>query len=698
MDKNLELRLFSNMENLNEIIVTAQKREELIQDIPVSITSLSKEAILDNQIQYTNDLTAITPNLYASDPGDSRTVTSIRGIVSTSYDPAVATYIDGVNQFNLDTYVSQLFDIERIEILRGPQGTLYGRNAMGGVINIVTKKPEKETAVFAEAGFGNYGRHRYLASVQTPLWNDKLSFGAAALYTERNGFYRNEFNNSDYDSQKSLSGNYYLKYHFNPSWNATLNFKHFYANNEGAFPLVIGKEAAFESPFTLNQNQLAVMKDHTINSSLVIEHKGSDLNFSSQTAFQKNYRYYQNGIDADFSALDALYIKNDYGKDWNNVKVVTQEFRFSSPARNKKLNWTGGSYIFYEESPVKQATVFGEDAAMLGSEATNFSLISTSESTSKGIAFFGQADYELTSKLNFIAGLRYDYEHKEQSVVGEYQQNDSPEPAFKFQPDTSAVATFKAFSPKLGTSYELSEEYLFFLTYSKGYRAGGLTPLTTDPNQPPLYEYRPEFSNNFEIGAKNTFLNKKILLNATLFYTTVTDVQVPTLLLPDAVVITRNTGKMTSKGLEVELRTKPFKGLELNYDLGITNAKYDDLKVAGEDGMVDLGGNMQVFTPDLTSMLSIHYTSDFDFINGLDFSFYTGWKHIGKQYFDLANTLKQEPYSLFNAHFGMKYHRYKLVFWANNIFDKKYISYGYNFGAVHLGNPASFGTSLYFQL
>src|SRR4030095_11452262 len=119
-------------------------------------------------------ITAIIPNLYSANPGDHRNVTSIRGITSTSYDPAVATYIDGVNQFNLDTYISQLYDIERIEVLRGPQGTLYGRNAMGGVINIITKKPTNQPNGFGSVSIGNYGRQRYNLGIRGPLIKDKL--------------------------------------------------------------------------------------------------------------------------------------------------------------------------------------------------------------------------------------------------------------------------------------------------------------------------------------------------------------------------------------------------------------------------------------------------------------------------------------------------------------------------------------------
>lgn len=684
-------------ERLKEVVVTAQKREELIQEIPLSITSLSYENVKQSQIQNANDLTAISPNLYARDPGDRRTVTSIRGIVSTSYDPAIATYIDGVNQYNLDTYITQLFDIERIEVLRGPQGTLYGRNAMGGVINIITREPQNETTIFGEATLGNYSQQRYMAGIRTPL-AEKLYFGAAGLYEEREGFYTNEFTGSSYDDQKNYSGNYYLKYLFSPTWNATWNLKHFSAENEGAFPLNMGIEGAFENPYTLNQNQLSTMKDNTFNTSLVIDHKGQNLNFSSQTAFQQNYRYYENPIDADFSPLDAVSIINDYGKDWNTVKVATQELRLSSPSgTDRNLKWTAGTYMFYQESPVKQATHFGEDASLVGSEEINYSLINTSEATGKGIAFFGQLNYQVAEKLGVIAGLRYDYENKKQSVLGEYQMDSDTEPLFEYQPDSTAKASFNAFSPKAGLTYDFSEKNLVFFTYSRGFRAGGLTPLSSDPSQPPLYEYKPEFSNNFEIGTKNSFLENKLLINATLFYTEVSDVQVPTLVMPDGVIITRNTGSLNSKGLEVELRALLTTGLELSYDLGFTNASYKSLRIAQDGNEVNLRDNKQIYTPEVTSMLALQYQSNLGLNETWEFTARAEWKYLGEQYFDLANSLRQEPYSLYNGNLGVSYKDIKLMIWGRNIFDTEYVSYGYNFGAVHLGNPTTLGVTLSFD-
>jgi iron complex outermembrane receptor protein len=173
---------------LDEVVVSAQKREEVLQRLPISVTALNARQVQEFRLWDIRELTGIVPGLLSSDPGDKRNVTSIRGIVTTSYDPAVTTHIDGCNQFNLDTYISPLFDVERIEVLRGPQGTLYGRNAMGGVINIITRQPTNQATGFAEATIGNKGQQRYSLGVRVPVVKDKLYVGAAGLYQRMNGF------------------------------------------------------------------------------------------------------------------------------------------------------------------------------------------------------------------------------------------------------------------------------------------------------------------------------------------------------------------------------------------------------------------------------------------------------------------------------------------------------------------------------
>jgi len=687
--------LIASTNQLDEVVVTAEKKEELLQKIPASITALNAKQINAFGLWNTKEITGIIPNLYSADPGDARDVSSVRGITTSSYDPTVATYIDGVNQFSLDTYIPTLFDVERIEVLRGPQGTLYGRNAMGGVINIITKQPNNASSGFADISIGNYNQQRITAGFKTPLIKDKLFFGASILSNKRDGYYTNEFTQSSYDNQNGLSGNYFLKYIVSSCWDINLNFKQLANENQGPFPLVFGTEEALNNPYRLNQNSITTMKDKTSNSSLTIRYTGSGFNFSSQTAYQQNYRYYTNPIDGDFSPIDAISVINNYGSKWNNNKVLTQDFKFTSaPSSNSKLKWTAGAFLFYQDAPVKQATRFGIDANLMMIGDSLFSIINTSTTLKKGFAIYGQATYALSDKLNMSFGLRNDYENQRLSILGEYQRDPSPE-LYTTTSDTLGRTNFNAISPKLSLDYQVNNNSLWYGSYSKGFRAGGLSPLSSDPSQPPLVGYLPEYSNNFETGIKNNWLSNKLILNIALFYTKVTDAQVPSLILPDAITITKNTGQLSSKGVEAELMFIPTKGLLLQYSFGATSASYDKLEIASQGASVNLAGKRPIFTPSSTSLLAAQYS--YPVSSELKIMLRGEWKYIGTTYFDLANSIQQSPYHLLNAKLGMEYKRTALSFWAKNLAGAKYISYGYDFGAVHLGDPAIFGTSFSYK-
>lgn len=694
-NESLVVQLKPSSAQLDAVIVSAQKREESLQKIPFSISSISSTQVQEYRLWNIKEITAIVPNFYAADPGDNRNVSSIRGITTTSYDPAVATYIDGVNQFNLDTYIAQLADVERIEILRGPQGTLYGRNAMGGVINIITKQPSNQLRGNMELSVGNYGQHRFGYGIRFPLVKDKLFAGFAGVYEGRKGFYSNQFNNESFDRQRGAIGNYYLKFVPTSKWNLTLNVKHSWNRNHGTFPLVMNPDSALKYPFQLNQNAVTKMIDDVFNGSLSINHFGKAFHFGSQTAYQTNRRYYDKPIDGDFSPIDGITIINNYGKNWNRVKVFTQEFKLSSPASSSSpVNWTAGSYIFIQDNPVKQAVHFGNDADLVGAPDKNFSLISTTRGKNYGIAFFGQVAYTITEKFDLIAGLRYDYEKKKLSVLGEYQKDPNPTPVFQTQPDTSAANSFNAFSPKFGLVYRATESSNLFMTYSRGYRTGGLTQLSADPSQPPLYPYKPEYSDNIEIGIKNNLFSNRLYLNIAAFFTRVKDAQVPTLIVPDAITVTRNAGKLTSKGVEMELTASPLNGLQVVYNVGYTDAEYKTLKLSQNGSSVDLAGKKQLFTPDVTSMLALQYSYNIGTKQNLKAVVRGEWMYLGKQYFDLANNISQSPYHLLNTRFGLSANNFELMFWGRNLADKNYISYAYDFGAVHLGNPKTYGVTL----
>ena len=696
--QGLEIMMEESASRLDAVVVTAQKKEELLQQIPFSISAISSRQVQEYRLWNSKEITAIVPNLYSANPGDQRNVTSIRGIVSSAYDPAVVTYIDGVNQFSLDTYIAQLFDVERIEVLRGPQGTLYGRNAMGGVINIISKEPENHSDGYAEISVGNYGEQRYTLAYRTPLVKNKLYLGIAGMYDGMNGFYTNQYNNTNFDRQHGITGNYFLKWLASSHWHFTLNVKYQINRNDGIFPLAASADQAFANPFKVDQNAITTAVDNTTNASFIANYSGRQFNFSSQTAYQSNYRYYKEPIDGDFSPIDGITIIDNYGKPWNKVKVLTEECRFTSAPSSSKLKWTGGLYFFYQDNPTKQATRFGRDAALVGSPDSLYSIITTSKSKRTGIAFYGQFTYSISEKFDIIAGLRYDYEHDYMNVLSQYQHDPDPNPQFDLQPDTSATAGFSAFSPKFGLAYHINPNHNAYISYSRGFRTGGLTQISPDPTQPPLYPYKPEYSDNMEAGIKNMFFDNKIQLNLALFYSIVSNAQVPTLVLPQAVTITKNAGRLTSEGAEAELAATLFEGLEAFYNFGYTHAVYKTLNLSQNGTEVDLSGNHQIFTPDITSMLTLQYSYPVGKKKGLKLVVRGEWIYLGTEYFDLANSIKQSPYSLFNTRFGISSHHVEAMFWVRNIADKKYIAYAYDFGAVHLGDPLTYGITVMLRL
>ncbi|WP_316847470.1 TonB-dependent receptor [Pedobacter psychrodurus] len=691
-NQNLNIVLAETNSKLDEVTVSAQKTEENVQNVPASVTTFSAAKINDYRLQNTRDLATLVPNLYSSNPGDGRNVTSIRGIGTTSYDPAVATYIDGVNQFGLDTYISSLFDVERIEVLRGPQGTLYGRNAMGGVINIITKQPGNNTSGFAGIDIGNYGQQRYSLGIRTALIKDKLFFGAAGLYNKQNGFYTNTFNDTKFDKLHGFLGNYYLKFLASSKFAITLNVKHNENRNNGTFPLTGSIDEALANPFQLNQNSTTEMVDNLFNASLSANYSGNDFNFTSQTAYQSNYRYYKSPIDGDFSPADIVSIVNNYGKDWNKVRVYTQEFKFSSPASHvSKLKWVAGLYGFYQKNPVKQGSYFGADGAVYGAEPFT-TAVNINDGKGAGFAAFGQLSYQITEKLTATAGLRYDYEHKRLLASGEYLIP-TLDPIV-IQGDTLAKANFYAISPKLSLAYAIADHNNVYATYSRGYRAGGITQLASDPTSKPLDTYKPEYSNNFEIGSKNTFFDQRLSANIAAFYVNITDAQIPVLILPDALTTTRNAGKLVSKGIELELSARPVKGLSIDYNFGYTDASYKALNVSKGGETVDLTGNKQIYTPETTSMFALQYSYEIDKRTKLNAIARGEWLFTGNQFYDLSNQIQQKGYSVYNAKLGFSAQKFDLFVWGRNLSNKTYIDYAYDFGAAHLGNPKTYGISL----
>ncbi|WPU91754.1 TonB-dependent receptor [Mucilaginibacter sabulilitoris] len=686
----LDFKLAESNQQLNEVTVSSEKRQEAIQKIPAAITSLDAKQIKDYRLWDITNLTAIAPSLFVVEHGNSTSSNffNIRGVMGFSNEQAVATYVDGVYQFDYFSAPPLFNDVQSIEILRGPQGTLYGRNAFGGVVNITTKQPGNTPSGYAEMTFGNYGEQRYTVSLSEPIIKDKLFASGSFTYNHRGSIYYNEFTKSGFDRREDYSGNFNLRYLPSAKWSLALNVKTENDNDRGSFPWIGSIDDVFSKPYQVNTNNTNVERRNNFNTSLAANYYGRNFNFTSVSSYIDWHAWYEGkGVDYDFSPLDILSTAPD-----NHQHVFSQEIRFASPsASQSKFKWVAGAYGFTQNLYTYSPVYYGPDYLQLDpTSGAPFTMTSISHGNNKGYAFFGQGIYSLTDKLDFTAGIRYDYESRGLGQYTHYQKD--PDPETLLTPNADYRASFHAVTPKFVLSYKLQENMLLYGSYARGFRAGGLNTNATNPAQVP---YQPEHSDNYEIGWKNTLFNNKLKLNLTAFYLEQHNQQISTAM--DGInALILNVGEMHNKGAELELTALPIKGLQIDWNGSYSHARYTSLLLYSADakGVVDYKGDQPINTPPVSSMLAAQYTYNFSGSKQQFAAFVRGeYRYIDKYYFDFINSLSQPAYNLFNAKAGITSKHLELNFWARNISDKKYVAYG-SFGTFLLGTPRTYGTTL----
>lgn len=687
---NLVVQLQSASRQLNEVVVTAEKNQQDVQKVPAAVTVLDAKQIRDYRLWDITNLTAIAPNLFTVEHGNSTSSNflNIRGVMGFSNEQAVATYVDGVYQFDYFSAPPVFNDIQSIEILRGPQGTLYGRNAYGGVVNITTRQPGNTPSGYTEISFGNYGQQRYTVSLSEPIVKDKLFASGSFTYNHRGSIYNNEFTKSGYDRREDYSGNFNLRYLPSANWSLAFNVKKENDNDRGSFPWITSYDEVFSKAYQVNSNNANVERRNNFNTSLAANYYGRDFNFTSVSSYI-DYRLYHpdGGIDYDFSPLNILSVGPD-----TRQHIFAQEIRFASPsARDSKLKWVAGAYGFMQKNEINSPTYYGPDYLQLDPTSNApFTTTDISRGTNMGYAFFGQATYSLTDKLNFTAGIRYDYENRKLSQYSDYQKD--PNPLTLSVPNQDYDTTFHAVTPKFVLSYKLRDNMLLYGSYARGFRAGGLNTNAPTPAQVP---YQPEHSDNYEIGWKNMLLDNKLKLNLTAFYLEQHNQQISTS--HDGVnQLILNVGEMHNKGAELEVTALPVKGLQIDWNASYSYARYTSLLLYSDNAkaVVNYKGNQPINTPPFSSMLAAQYTYDFAGSKQKVAAFVRGeYRYLDKYYFDFINGLNQPAYSLFNAKAGITSKNFELHFWARNISDKKYVAYG-SFGTFILGSPRTYGTTL----
>ena len=696
----VEVKLSASSVRLGDIVVTAEKEEERIQVAPVAVAVISTEQLERAAVKTPSELTGFVPNLVeASTGGAGANILSIRGVniltAATSYENAIAFYVDGVYQYDGADANIQFGDIDRIEVLRGPQGTLYGRGALGGVINIFTRQPTNQTRSFLSADFGNYGQMKYVGTVSGPLVRDKLFALGEVLYFRRGGIYKFAGSGLDADKERTFGANARLKYVASDKLNFGLNAKLERGHYFGSFPWASSDSVAFANPHIATFGPEPNEEFRNLGGySLDARYTSRSVQLTSTTAYQRTFRGTGvDGLDVDFTPLKFLVsqygVKGTYDAPGYVNYAWSEELRLgSSGGSASPFRWTVGGYLFDQTSPIVTDVFVAQALSAFGAD---YHSQNTSHLDSKGFAAFGQATYTVANKVDFTVGLRRDHYKALTSQEGRIVVTGGPTIPV---PLVSAEATSNAWTPKASIAYRPNERVTVYGLYARGFRPGGNNLVGVLLQQPATF--KPEYTSNFEAGLKLTSADGRVRANLTGFYFKWTDQQVNSYDFSTFSSVTLNTGRSSSKGVELELSALPARHLEADWNLGLTSAKFDSLNLSLDPAHpVRYDGNYIALTPKVTSNLAA--TTDIPLGRRGDQIVLRGeWRYLGRHYFDLANTIMSDPYSLFSGRASLKVRDVEVAVWGRNLGNKVYIAYAQAFGGTRtfLGEPRTFGVTL----
>ncbi len=739
----LTLALPVNAQQLEEIVVTATHREQNLQDVPVAVTAIGAEDLIKADIFDAATIAAHTPGLAYAEFSPGQATLSMRGISSADdgagLDNSVALFLDGVYIGRGASINFDMFDLERVEILRGPQGTLFGRNSIGGAINVISSKPSDEFYAKVGATAGNEGILRYQGLVSGPL-SENVSAKISATHREHDGYVRNLVLNKDQQNEDQTSVRGQIRYTRDSSeWLFSADWMEDDRDDMGRTPVVD------------NAPLSAILAQNGIT--------GPRQNASSRPGFSKRMA---NGISAqgdfefDTGVLTSITAFRHSETDWEMLSVgaplgglglpfdeviddivedidtFSQEFRWTS-SLGGDIEYTAGLYFFTEDTDrteifrITQAGTYADPTLPfritdVGSQAIIGNEYARTANETTSYAAYAQADWQVNDQWRVTFGGRYTVDEKDYtaesvncqlvadndpSIIGTQFENFAAcggvggslaiiAEAFEVKPSDD----WSDFSPKLAVQYFPNDSVMMFGSISKGFKSGGFagsqgveSSASTPVDQ--------ETAINYEFGLKGDLLEDTLRLNATLFYTDYEDLQVvrfgPVPNSTFGTFVTTNVGEAEIKGLELEINYFITDQFRVAGHYAYLDTETSDLIFEVSAGTIDASGKTLTRAPENSYNFAFIY--DMPMTSG-DLDFRLEFTHADEQRTDFVDDrIIQDEYDLIDARLGWTSpdEKWDVAVWGKNITDEDYISHMYVIGPGGIGvwgAPSTFGVTV----
>jgi iron complex outermembrane recepter protein len=641
------------------ITVTAQKTPEDPQQVPLSVTAVDGETLDYDGVRSVSDAGIYAPNTFFNE-FTARKLSNprFRGVGSSPGNPGVTTYIDGVPQLNANSSSLELVDVDQIDFVRGPLSALYGRNALGGVINISSGRPAmtswKGSVV---APFGNFGAADFRATASGPVIADTLAVGVGVGYARRDGYTTNDLTGHDLDSRSAAFGKAQMLWRPDTRWEARalLTIERArdgdYALNDVA--------ALRANPFHASRNVEGYTHRDIVAPTFLVRRSGERVDFSSATGFLKWKT--DDLTDLDYTAA-PIATRSNAEEDFQ----FTEEVRLSSAkaapialSNRIALKWQAGVFLFtqnYTQDAVNSYSPF---------VLSPFITFPVSQHTpqaaldDRGLGVYGQGTFTFSGTLDLIVGLRGDREHKQADLNTFYTPAIAPPQVVNASKDFSDV------SPQLAVAYRVVPAATLYATATRGFRAGGFNPASPAGSE----AYGEERSWNYEGGVKTSGLNGRLTASVAAFRIDWKDLQlnVPNPQVPAQFFIANAAGA-TNTGVELELTARTAPGVDVFGGFGLTNARFDTGSVSNG---VNVSGNKLSNAPGHTADAGVQVSRPV--WRAASLTVRAEIVRYGSYQYDDANTLGQDAYSLTNLRVGVRGKRLFGEGWVRNAFDTRYV-------------------------